>query len=119
VTSWSPADNIIGALYHKLYTQSSAPEDGRNYRPKHVELIEIINKIIIVTSSWLFILLHSSIYIYIYINRRFSEIRCIVHHHGRSSNHDNIYQTLPRHILQEDCLQLKVAQMNKKFRSET
>jgi len=39
--------------------QSSAPEDGRNYRPKHVELIEIINKIIIiVASSWLFILLH-------------------------------------------------------------
>jgi len=37
--------------------QSSAPEDGRNYRPKHVELIEIINKIIIVASSWLFILL--------------------------------------------------------------
>jgi len=34
------------------------PEDGRNYRPKHVELIEIINKIIIVASSWLFILLH-------------------------------------------------------------
>jgi len=28
---------------------------GRNYRPKHVELIEIINKIIIVASSWLFI----------------------------------------------------------------
>jgi len=25
--------------------QSSAPEDGRNYRPKHVELIVIINKI--------------------------------------------------------------------------
>jgi len=24
--------------------KSSAPEDGRNYRPKHVELIEIINK---------------------------------------------------------------------------
>ena len=24
--------------------QSSAPEDGRNYRPKQVELIEIINK---------------------------------------------------------------------------
>jgi len=36
---------------------SSAPEDGRNYRPKHVELIEIINKIIIVASSRLFILL--------------------------------------------------------------
>ena len=25
-------------------TQSSAPEDRRNYRPKHVELIGIINK---------------------------------------------------------------------------
>ena len=25
-------------------TQSSAPEVGRNYRPKHVELIGIINK---------------------------------------------------------------------------
>jgi len=40
-----PAGNIAGALYHKLWTQSSAPEDGRNYRPKHVELIVIINKI--------------------------------------------------------------------------
>ena len=39
-----------------LYTKSSAPEDGRNYRPKHLELIEIINKIIIVASSWLFML---------------------------------------------------------------
>ena len=35
----------------------SAPGDGQNYRPKHVELIEIINKIIIAASSWLFILL--------------------------------------------------------------
>jgi len=24
--------------------QSSAPEDGRNYRPKHVEPVEIVNK---------------------------------------------------------------------------
>jgi len=40
-----PASNIAGTLYHKLQTQSSAPEDGRNYRPKHVELIVIINKI--------------------------------------------------------------------------
>jgi len=31
-----------------------APVDGRNYRPKHVELIEIINKSIIFASSWLF-----------------------------------------------------------------
>jgi len=28
------------------------------YRPKHVEVIEFINKIIIVASSWLFILLY-------------------------------------------------------------
>jgi len=53
----SPAGSFFGALYHKLQTQSSAPEDGRNYRPKHVELTEIINKMIIVASSWLFILL--------------------------------------------------------------
>jgi len=39
-----PAGSIVSVLYHKLYTQSSAPEDGRNYRPKHVELIGIINK---------------------------------------------------------------------------
>jgi len=41
------AGSIVGALYHK----SSAPKDGRNYCPKHVELIEIINKIIIFASS--------------------------------------------------------------------
>jgi len=41
----SLASSIVGALYHKLYTQSSAPEDGRNYRPKHVVLIEVINKL--------------------------------------------------------------------------
>ena len=40
-----PAKSIAGALYHKLQTQSSAPEDGRNYRPKHAELIVIINRI--------------------------------------------------------------------------
>jgi len=27
--------------------QSSAPEDGRNYRPKHVELIEFTNKLLL------------------------------------------------------------------------
>jgi len=43
----SPAGKIIGALYLKLQTQSSAPEDGRNYLPKHVELI------VIVASIWL------------------------------------------------------------------
>ena len=34
----------MGALYHKLQTQSSAPEDGRNHRPKQVELIGVVNK---------------------------------------------------------------------------
>jgi len=38
---------IAGALYHKLKTQSSALEDWQNYRPKHVELIEIINKLLL------------------------------------------------------------------------
>ena len=28
----------------KLRTQTSAPDDGRDHRPKHVELISIINK---------------------------------------------------------------------------
>ena len=37
-------------------TQSSAPEDGRNHCPKHVELIGIINKSVIVASSWLYYL---------------------------------------------------------------
>jgi hypothetical protein len=39
-----PAGNIVGALYNKLKTQSSASDDGRNYRPKRVYLIGIINK---------------------------------------------------------------------------
>jgi len=53
----SPAGSTVGALHHKLYTQS--PEIGRNYRPKYIELIEIINnKISIVASSWLFILMY-------------------------------------------------------------
>ena len=38
-----PAGNILGVLYHKLLTQSSAPEDGGIYRPKRAELIGIIN----------------------------------------------------------------------------
>ena len=35
------------ALYNKLQTQSSATEDGRNYSPKHVELIEITNNLLL------------------------------------------------------------------------
>ena len=45
VTTLSPTGSIAGPLYHKLQTESSAPVDGRNYRPKHVELIVIINKV--------------------------------------------------------------------------
>jgi len=41
-------------------TQSIAPEDGQNKCPKHVELIEIINKLI-VASSWLSILFISNL----------------------------------------------------------
>ena len=40
-----PANSTAGALYHELYTQSGGAGDGRNYRPKHVELTVIINKI--------------------------------------------------------------------------
>jgi len=40
-------------------TQSSATEDGQNNCPKHVELTGIINKVVIVASSWLSILLIS------------------------------------------------------------
>jgi len=47
IVLFMPADSIVGALYHKLLTQPSAPEDGRNYRPKHIELIEIINKLLL------------------------------------------------------------------------
>jgi len=35
-----PAGSIVSALHHKVSPQSKAPEDGRNYRPKHIELIE-------------------------------------------------------------------------------
>ena len=34
-------------LYTTSCKQSSAPGDGRNYRPKHVELIQIINKLLL------------------------------------------------------------------------
>jgi len=40
-----PADNIVGVHYTtSCNTQSSAPEDGHNNCPKHVELTGIINK---------------------------------------------------------------------------
>ena len=41
-----PAGNIVGALTISCNTQSSAPEDGFDHRPKPVELIGIINKLL-------------------------------------------------------------------------
>ena len=35
-----PAGSFIGAVYHKLYTQSSDPEDGQNYHPL---LLRVVN----------------------------------------------------------------------------
>ena len=40
------------------YFQSCAPEDGQKFAPKHVHLILEINKIVIVGSSWFYILLY-------------------------------------------------------------
>jgi len=45
LVSWIclPPGSIVGVLYYKMQTQSSAPEDGWNFRSKHVELNGIIN----------------------------------------------------------------------------
>ena len=40
-------------------TQASAPEDGRDHRTKHVELIGIINKPLVASSGCLYNLLRS------------------------------------------------------------
>ena len=45
-------------------TQSSAPEDGQSNCPKHVELIEIINKPLLLSCSWLSVILILSSYLY-------------------------------------------------------
>jgi len=37
----------LSVHYTTSYKRCSAPEDGRNYRTKHVELIEIINKLLL------------------------------------------------------------------------
>jgi len=43
-------DDVAGLQHRRciipqaVKKQSNAPEDGRNYRPKHVELIDVINK---------------------------------------------------------------------------
>ena len=42
--AWKRRNSASRLYTASCNTQSSAPEDGRNYRPKHVELIGISNK---------------------------------------------------------------------------
>ena len=67
-----PLSNIRSFFFHCTHSNGICPtglltaceqdQDGTavgwNYRPKHAAVIEINNKIIIVASSWLFILFH-------------------------------------------------------------
>jgi hypothetical protein len=46
-TSGLPTGIIPVHYTTRCNTQASAPEDGRNYRPKNVELIGIINKLLL------------------------------------------------------------------------
>ena len=39
ISSMTPAGNNIGGQSQNLKVQSSAPDDGRKHRPKHVDLI--------------------------------------------------------------------------------
>jgi hypothetical protein len=73
-----PAGNIVGVLYHKLLTQCNAPEDGRNHRPKHVEWIGIVNKLL---------LLHLVGCLYYFIR----DARSIRHHFYRFSRGGSLY----------------------------
>ena len=52
-----PAGNIVGSLYGttSCNTQSSAPEDGRDHRSKHVELIGIIDKLLLLHIVYVYI----------------------------------------------------------------
>ena len=71
LVTWSPAGCKHSQVLLKM---------GGNYRPEHVELIEIISKIIIVASSWLFILLHAFYFfkskvLFYYLTDRFPKVR--------------------------------------------
>ena len=48
----------VCGIEHRRCCLQAGRQDGRNYLPKKVELIEIINEIIIVASSCLFILVN-------------------------------------------------------------
>jgi len=61
-------------------TQSSAPEDGQNNCPKHVELTGIINTPLFVASSWLsilFIFHYFFLYLLKYLNLFLYRMSCI------------------------------------------
>jgi len=61
----------------------NAPEDGQNHHTKHAELIEIVNKIIIFASSWLFILLYIyHVYLIVSLEACREDELCIVHRFG-------------------------------------
>jgi hypothetical protein len=58
-------------------TKSSAPEDGRNYRPKHVELIGINNKPLLLNlDSFLYYLSAASKFIHITAALLFNSYEC-------------------------------------------
>jgi len=50
-------------LYTTSCKQSSAPEDGRNYRPKHVDLIEITNKLLLLHLFGFYIITRNVFYL--------------------------------------------------------
>ena len=90
--------------------RSSVPEDVRNYRPKHVELIVIINKIIIVASSWLFILLMETEFV-------LCEVRTVVwsltYQHNMDnlrSGHSIVQRVIRRLLITEAWIRSRVSQ---------
>jgi len=44
---------LLRCIIAQVVNKSSAPEDGQNYRPKLVELIEIINKFTLIINQQL------------------------------------------------------------------
>jgi len=54
----TPAGNNLSEYYYILYIQSSAPDDGRKHRPKHVELTTNNKLTCIVASCWLLLQLY-------------------------------------------------------------
>jgi hypothetical protein len=57
----TPAGSDIGEYYQMLQIQSSSPDDGRKYRPKHVELTRNNKLTYIVASLCLFFVINETI----------------------------------------------------------